>query len=145
MNPNEDGVTHINIYSKGRTTLGRFLSNFAKANILLPADGQFASIEGYWYWLTRRDNQLRNLYGFRAKQIGKPLPKVCEESDFQKKVANACWYKLHSNPTMLAEFRDSTLPFEHYYVYNGKSVNAGHRWLLDMWECYRQYIKNDYV
>lgn len=30
INPEEDGITHINIYSKGKTDLGRMLSNFAK-------------------------------------------------------------------------------------------------------------------
>lgn len=47
---NKDGIDHINIYSKGRTALGRFLSNFAQAEIETE-DGEFASIEGYWYWL----------------------------------------------------------------------------------------------
>lgn len=46
----KDGVDHINIYSKGKTSLGRFLSNFAQADIETE-DGNFASIEGYWYWL----------------------------------------------------------------------------------------------
>ncbi len=47
----KDGVDHINIYSKGKTSLGRFLSNFVQADIETE-DGDFASVEGYWYWLT---------------------------------------------------------------------------------------------
>jgi len=41
-----DGVTHINIYSKGKTSLDRALSNFAHTPIET-VDGKFASIEGY--------------------------------------------------------------------------------------------------
>lgn len=29
INPLEDGITHINVYSKGATELGRLLTNFA--------------------------------------------------------------------------------------------------------------------
>lgn len=34
-NPEEDGITHINIYSKGSTELGRLLSNFAHRKAVL--------------------------------------------------------------------------------------------------------------
>ena len=46
--PAEDGITHVNVYSRGLTTLGRWLSNFAHCPIETE-DGPFASIEGYWY------------------------------------------------------------------------------------------------
>ena len=31
--PKDDGITHINIYSQGKTQLGRFLSNFEPSPI----------------------------------------------------------------------------------------------------------------
>lgn len=54
-----DGVDHINIYSKGKTTLGRCLSNFANLGVDFAlgdleefADyGKFATLEGLWYYL----------------------------------------------------------------------------------------------
>ena len=49
--PTEDGITHINIYSKGQTELGKMLSNFAKFPIQT-VDGNFMSVEGYWYFLS---------------------------------------------------------------------------------------------
>lgn len=39
--PIDDGVTHINVYSKGRTKLGRDLSNFAAIGIIHPSDSQW--------------------------------------------------------------------------------------------------------
>lgn len=40
INPDEDGRTHINIYSKGGTELGRLLSNFAQMK--LKESGKYA-------------------------------------------------------------------------------------------------------
>lgn len=51
LDPTKDGIDHINVYSKGKTALGRFLSNFAETD-LETKDGHFASVEAYWYWLT---------------------------------------------------------------------------------------------
>lgn len=48
--PLKDGIDHINIYSKAKTALGLFLSNFAQCD-LETEDGEFSSIEAYWYWL----------------------------------------------------------------------------------------------
>ena len=51
MNLADDGVTHINVYSKGTTALGRALSNFAHIPFMVVPNGRFESIEAYWYWL----------------------------------------------------------------------------------------------
>jgi hypothetical protein len=138
-----DGIDHINIYSKGRTELGRFLSNFAHTPINTE-DGQFASIEGYWYWLGSGHDVLRELYGFKAKSMGKSLVKTrhIHEQEFKRKIYAACWQKIYSRPDMFSEFADSNLPFTHYYAYGNKIVNAGHTWVVDMWTNFRSYIKN---
>ena len=72
MNVEEDGITHVNIYSQGKTKLGKWLSNFSHTPIDTE-DGHFESIEGYWYWLvTDNINKdiLRGLYGYEAKKPG---------------------------------------------------------------------------
>lgn len=65
-----DGETHINIYSRGATEIGRWLSNFSYSPIVTE-DGSFNSIEGYWYWIQTHNDSLRSLHGFSAKKIGK--------------------------------------------------------------------------
>jgi hypothetical protein len=45
IKPSEDGVTHINVYSRGNTELGRLLSNFAHTPFSHPEFGEFASVE----------------------------------------------------------------------------------------------------
>ncbi|MBF0379297.1 MAG: hypothetical protein HQK72_17715 [Desulfamplus sp.] len=141
----KDGLDHINIYSKGRTELGRYLSNFAYSPIQTQ-DGGFNSIEGYWYWLDTHNDNLRVLYGFKAKSFGEKLGKTItiDEESFQNKIKNACWIKIHSNDYYLNMFAHSSLPFKHYYVFNGFIKDAGGKWMLEMWETYRTYIKNGY-
>jgi len=145
--PMMDGQNHINIYSKAVTELGRYLTNFA-ASPILTVDGQFMAIEGYWYWLGTRNDTLRTLYGFKAKQFGKPLPRMVHltEAEFQFKIREACWIKIHSNTKYLDLFTASTAPFAHYYVFGGTKVHdAGYKWLVSMWEDFRVFIKNGYL
>jgi hypothetical protein len=140
----EDGKTHINIYSKGKTELGRFLSNFAYCQVITP-DGLFSSIEGYWYWLSTGHEHLRKLHGYSAKKFGKSLPR--QKTDivkFWRAIETACWNKIHSQPYQLGLFKQSTLPFAHYYEYSGHRKDAGHDWLVNMWEVFRTHIKNNY-
>lgn len=136
--PSEDGITHINIYSKGKTEIGRFASNFAFSPFECE-DGKFDSIEGYWYWLTinpsnpRRD-ELRKLYGFEAKRIGRELRGKDWNSDeeFKKKICNAIKIKFESNLKMFELLKAINLPLTHYYVFYGvvKTVNNG-EWILN--------------
>ncbi len=95
----EDGINHINIYSRGKTRLGRELSNFQGCGINMPY-GRFNTIEGLYHYLkimraigvdSRRledissdDEYLRfnlaRLYcvnGREAKSIGKRLRTYC--------------------------------------------------------------------
>lgn len=141
----KDGVDHINIYSKGQTELGRYLSNFAYSPIQTQ-DGGFNSIEGYWYWLYTHNDKLRILHGFKAKSVGEKLGRTITISQelFQNKIRNACWIKIHSNQYYLNMFAHSSLPFRHYYVFNDFIKDAGGKWMLEMWEGFRSYIKNGY-
>lgn len=146
MNPEQDGTTHINVYSKGKTNLGRFLTNFAYAPIITE-DGAFVSVEGYWYWLSNRNEVMRTIFGWNAKKTGKLHPKTIQLTDheFQRKIREACWIKIHSNQPMLELFKSSTLPFTHYYVFpNGFVKDAGYKWITNMWELFRIFIKNEY-
>lgn len=145
FNQSNDGQNHINIYSKGYTELGRFLSNFSLCQIITE-DGPFKSIEGYWYWLGTRNDTLRKLYGFKTKQVGKTLPtiNILEDEVFKTKIRNACWIKIHFSQHYYNLFIQSTLPFKHYYVFNNHIKDAGYKWLIEMWEYFRMFINNKY-
>lgn len=130
-NPEEDGLTHINIYSKGATPLGRWLTNFAESPFTHPVHGQFKSIEGFWYWLKtgKKHDTLRTLHGWQAKEQGKKYPsEECE--NFEQIIKTAIRAKLIANPQMLGALIQSSLPLAHYYVYGGKPVHAGYEWIV---------------
>lgn len=139
----QDGVDHINVYSKGETELGRFLSNFARAPIKT-IDGPFESIEGYWYWLGcvhPNKDSLRKAYGFNAKSLGRDLG--CSDwidgEDFKNKIKAAIQIKLESNPVYLKELKNLKLPLKHYYVYKGKRVFAPKAdWIIKFLETFKQ-------
>lgn len=140
--PEEDGKTHINVYSKGATPLGKMLSNFYKFPIAT-LDGNFMSVEGYWYWLSipeanPRREEMRTAYGFNAKKLGKEIlkdtPKEEQRFDdnFEDKMLRAIWYKFRRNAQLITE-ELKHLPIEHYYNYGGKVIDCYDKypWMLD--------------
>lgn len=143
INPNEDGINHINIYSKSKTELGRFLSNFYESKIDLGIDGIFNSVEGYWYWLSSHDDKLRTLSGFAAKKYGRSIKrfKSFSEDEFRLLIKRAIFRKIVSNPYFYKQLKNSTLPLKHYYTFNNvKCVDAGFSWIVEFIEKIR---KND--
>ncbi len=122
IDPKDDGKTHLNIYSKGLTKLGRFLSNFADCDIQTE-DGYFRTIEGYWYWLSTRDGRLRNLPGWECKTLGRKLrgDDWLKDPAFEKKIMKAIIVKISTNEWCIDELKKSAgLPFYHYYTYGPK-------------------------
>lgn len=126
-----DGKDHINIYSKGKTTLGRFLSNFHRE--LLPTRyGQFMSIEGLWYWMglslwwdEPEVQTLRELSGNAAKLKGQELRARYGQTthgDFQDAIIRASETKLVQNTDMFKLYVENELPFSHYYNFKGNYV-----------------------
>lgn len=132
----QDGKDHINCYSKARTQLGQFASNFAFAPFECE-DGYFASVEAYWYWLGCNHpdkDDLRTLHGYKAKQRGRELEGADwpEGSGFKEKIKHAVRLKFEMNPLFTKMLIRSTLPLVHYYEYGGKVVYDGNSdWLFE--------------
>lgn len=123
---NKDGINHINVYSRGKTVIGRELSNFALTPFEHPVHGVFDSVEGYWYWLTRLDDRLREVSGVEAKELGRSLPKRRSYDGpelsalFQFRITQALDAKLDRHPEIMQRLTASRLPFVHYYVVKSK-------------------------
>ena len=137
-----DGIDHINIYSKGKTKLGRWLTNFSYSPISIPDFGDFNSIEAFWYYLGCEDDSLRPLSGWQAKQKGRQIKQTIERNNFEELIKAAIDIKLKSNIPLLLEFKQSTLPLFHYYEYGDKRVDAGYEWILDHISDRRQLLKD---
>lgn len=126
----KDGVDFINIYSKGLTPLGRWLSNFAHQEFECE-HGRFASVEAYWYWLGCEDDALRSLHGFKAKQEGRKRIRTIHREGFENLIRKAIDIKIKSNRPMMMELANSTLPLCHFYEYGGKRIDAGFEWIVE--------------
>lgn len=138
----EDGVTHINTWSQGKTAQGRWMSNFANTPFRHPEYGHFAGVEAFWYWLAtgKQHDYLRRLYGASAKSAGSKQARVeVPEAEFRAEIARVLRMKLEqADDKIQRSFARSTLPFEHYFVFGaGKAVLVGrekHRWQMEIWE-----------
>lgn len=148
INPEMDGIDHINIYSKGKTALGRWLSNFTECDLELP-EGKFKSIEGYWYYLLSPEGlereQLKHLTGYIAKNFGRSIKAKDWSNDniFKTKIKFALFTKLINNEERFKELKGLTLPLKHYYNYSGKVVEPKEgKWILDFLNKFQSEIKN---
>lgn len=139
----DDGVSHINIYSKGQTELGRFLSNFSDCYVNI--DGQvFRTIEGYWYWLGCKDNRLLKTNGWESKKLGRELqvPDWNKDPEFERKIGYAITLKIISNEWCKQELiKSKDLPLYHYYTYGTKimMVKDG-LWIINLIAHIRQEL-----
>jgi NAD-dependent DNA ligase len=141
LSPLDDGKTHLNIYSKGKTWLGRELSNLSRNALSHPSFGTFSSLEGYWYWLGtgKKHDVLRDLTGVLAKKEGKALERVFNPF-FQKEFKQGMICRLLKNHQLFEALRENTLPLAHYYYYGDESnckvidVSETHQWQLDYYQ-----------
>lgn len=150
FDPSEDGFTHLNIYSKARTKLGRDLSNFSYFPFVLEPYGKFDSVEGFWYWyLTgQKHDDLRHLSGAKAKAQGKKYNGDRDEYILTDEtigvMQDAIMAKIMQHPALMESLKNSTLPFCHYYVYFGKVVMVqGSEWFNETFENIRTVLKEN--
>ena len=152
IKPSEDGITHINVYSKGSTELGRLLSNFAYTPFRHPTYERFASVEAFWYWLSldKKYDQIKPLFGYKCKQTARELiangAVRVSIDDFKEQIKEAITLKLQQHPGIVKLLKDTKLPLTHYYVY-GKIMADPDKykiifpkdseWILDHIETFR--------
>jgi hypothetical protein len=136
LDPEQDGITHINVYSKARTLLGQKLSHFAYSPFIHPVYGDFHSLEAFWHWLStgRCHDFLRYLSGAVAKTSGGSLPKVPLDT-FDVEFAQALNLRIDQDIELQQLLKHSVLPFTHYYVMSDRVlVPSKHQWVLNVVE-----------
>jgi hypothetical protein len=135
-----DGVAYVNVYSKGRTALGKMLSNFHPFKFK-QSGKLFANIEALWVYLgIHPDDDNRDavcmMPGVDAKKAGRRLrdPNY-RDPEFHAKILAAVRCKLEYYATQTPEIflAHANLPLEHYYSYSGKVIDlkAEFAWLID--------------
>lgn len=146
-----DGITHINVYSKAKSPLGRLLSNFAYTPITIE-NLLFESIESWWYWTKMNKinesslfplfsqeqlDEIRIKVGPDAKEFFRSLFKV-DSSDYspnKEELKKAYIAKLEHHPHIKQMLMDNKLPLAHYYMMWDKQINADSSlWTAKLWE-----------
>jgi len=126
--PLTDGVTHINIYTKGKTKLGRDLTNLSRHGFEMKSYGSFECVEGFWYYYLTgcKHEEFRKYNGFTAKTEGQKLREDRIDKDGlaepdKEVIREAIRCKLRQNLDILEELIESELPLTHYYYYGEES------------------------
>jgi hypothetical protein len=144
LNPEFDGITHINIYSQAITPIGRALSPFNFTPFYSSEfKTHFNSLEGFYHWLKtgKIHRELKQMYGYAAKQAGAIYPKV-DNPNFISSMITAVNDRLMNNNDLLKGLMNTNLPLTHYYNYHGKVVyQEKHQWLADAHTAFRSRIQ----
>lgn len=126
IKPEDDGVSHINMYSRGMTEAGRALSHFSNYPVEHPEFGTFATLEGAWMWLSfgKRYDQFKEYDGLKAKMMSITLRKVGRKrvysETFVEDIEQLSRLRVEQNPGLKELLlQEPHLPFEHYYCHNG--------------------------
>ena len=161
INPLDDGLTHINVYSRSRSELGRICSNLTYSPFEHPEYGHFDSVEGFWYWLSlgQKFDEFRTLHGFQCKQLGMSIKAALKQQrierpevkDFESQIKKAILLKVEQNSKLSHLLKAIDLPLMHYYIYG--NVLEGptkyklvfptqFNWVIEYIELIRQYLNN---
>lgn len=138
----DEGETHINVYSQSNFTLGKFLSNFAHAPFLYKNE-EIASVEGLWYAKITGKNELKQLSGFEAKKAGRKFDVIADIfSEIEMAEIYIC--KLLTYPAAKKALLENKLPLVHYYMFNNVKKDANDTlWLAKLWEKIAFYLKEN--
>lgn len=154
MTPDTDGIDHINIYTKGKTELGRSLTNLSPYPLI--HDGvRFHSMEAFWYYHKLRMLGLTYLHfstmkGFEAKKAGAKIKENLSPEQFEEFKAlmiDGMKCRLRQNRQLLQLLVDSDLPFKHYYGYGSTAAGwkivelTRHDWQCELYEEIRSICK----
>lgn len=123
-NPADDGVHNINVWTNGKTRLGRLLTHLSDLSVDDPRYGRFSCGEGLYYYIKTGcvHEELRTMSGYEAKRYGQTLPRGRWVTDFWGEIKIANRARIDQHPELRDLVEESTLPFEHYYVYQNKVV-----------------------
>lgn len=143
LTPRSDGITHINCYSQASSQLGRDLSNFSSLGFTLPGVGKFASMEGYWHWVStgKQHDEFLNMNGYEAKMASRNYAKV-RSATFEEDICIGIRAKLKQNPELFAALNRTLLPLAHYRYAHQELVDVpGNQqfWLMELSNYRRSY------
>lgn len=139
-----DGLKHINISTKGKTVLGRLLSNSTDTPFECE-DGKFSSVEGYQHWITSKDEEFRELVGYHIHDYALTVRNQdhLNVDVFREKIKSAIRIKIKTHEYISHLLIDSDLPFDMYSIYKNKSVkHKNSEWIIEEIELIRKELQD---
>lgn len=157
--PAKDGVDHINIYSKGKTSLGRALTNMFQ--FTFEYNGcTFHSVEQAWHYFKFLDINplvaqhilsLENSYDClkyaRANSVPETVAFVQTDA-FRNRIKDVIITRLQADDALRVQLKNSVLPFKHYFVYGADAVrdqSDKYSWLIQIFEDLRTELQFEYL
>jgi hypothetical protein len=138
----DEGITHLNVYSKSRYPLGCFLSNFAHTPQLQYQGKNFASVEAFWYWKLTEREELCTLWGADAKNKGRLYP-IIGKAPTERELVEVYWNKIQPYTSITHHLKTNILPLVHYYTMYGKKINVDeYLWTAKLWEKIAYYLNS---
>lgn len=125
MEMGNDGETHINTGDQAETELGRMLSQGHRFPFSHSYLGDFQCINGFWTYVTSkvRHDRVRSLTGNDLRVFSKNLESR-RVDNFIYILLGAQWEKINGSAKLKQMVKDSTLPFDCYYVKRQKPANG---------------------
>jgi hypothetical protein len=147
QNWSRDGEDHINLWEEGEVELGRILSHRYELEFDHTQLGRFKTMEALdRYVMSRdRDDRIRNLTGPALKKFAKNLV-LAPVINFRAIVMDANWQRIKQYPDLATAVKESTLPFDVYYIIRDSGVRvrpARASWFLAGYEELRRALKED--
>jgi len=164
-----DGVTHVNIYSKSKTKLGRSLSHFSNFSFEIN-NMKFENFEGYYFYILLKEYFKKFDYKvpkyfttflqtYQGSEIRKTvlefikinkikqneLIKIKNSEIFKSQIIQGLKERLKQNKILLQMLKENDLPFKHYYVYGDKIIdkNDGFEYIIEFYNKVSKKLKKD--
>ena len=139
MEPENDGVDHVNVTNSGRTELGQKLEIFARTPFSVPGLGTFESIAALWCYLMAKPSDRERFRGIQGSVARLRLneietaPGAKRPKGFMLILADALWAKITTSPELVELVTANKLRFEMYHVYEAGGVPT--RMKMSYWYC----------
>lgn len=143
----DDGVDHINISSFGKTGLGQALSHASPIRFKHSIFGFFISMESFWHYIQseEQDDRLRSMTGRNLQNFGRKLTRRMV-TNFRAIIMDSNYQRIMQNDKLKEELKNSTLPFDCYYIDRETSFRkrlSYFHWMLQGFEEIRTALKED--
>ena len=143
----KDGVDHINIVFQGGTKLGSLLDiKNRQIPFEHPVLKGFQSIENAWAYITssQRDELLRHADEATLRTFSKIFGRV-KVPNFKAIIAECCYARVKANPALEKLLRESTLPFECYFVPTNYTAPPRHHVYHDWFRVIMTIIRHSVI